>query len=96
MLESDSSTRTGDWVQEFALVPEAGNLLHPAHRFASQLIAVHLREGDRIRFSPRGLTWAWGRFRATPDGPGGAAPSYNLEEASAQHAEQSEIPKYFK
>jgi hypothetical protein len=96
MLETDQSLHTGDWVQDFVLLPEAGNLLHPAHRIPDQMIAVRLHEGERIQFAPRNLVWVWGTFRASPGDPAGLLPLYLLDQARAKRADKSEIAKYFR
>ena len=96
MMESDRSRHTGDWVRDFVLLPEAGNLLHPAHRIPDEMIAVRLREGERIQFSPRRLVWVWGTFRASPRDPAGLQPLYDLDRARVQLADKSDIPKYFR
>ena len=85
----------GDHVADFVLLPEAGNLLHPAHRSGDQMIAVHLRQGDLSRFSPMGLVWVWGTLRMSPGDPHGLKPLYALEQARSQAADQTEIGKYF-
>jgi hypothetical protein len=33
MFEKDRALREGEWVRDFVLLPEAGHILHPAHRF---------------------------------------------------------------
>jgi len=96
MVESDRSRHTGDWVRDFVLLPEAGNLLHPAHRIPDEMIAVRLREGERIQFSPRRLVWVWGTFRASPGDPAGLQRLYGLDRARVQLADKSDIPKYFR
>jgi hypothetical protein len=96
MLESDHPLHTGDSIRDFVLLPEAGNLLHPAHRITDQMIVVHLRAGEQIQFSPRSLVWAWGIFRAAPGGPSYLQPIYHLDQAQAKHADKSEISKYFR
>jgi hypothetical protein len=96
MVESDRSDHAGDWVRDFVLLPEAGNLLHPAHRIPDQMIAVRLREDEQIQFSPRSLVWVWGTFRASSGDPAGIQPLYHLDEARVKLADKSEIPKYFR
>jgi hypothetical protein len=64
MMDGDRSIRKDQWVQDFVLLPEAGNLMHPAHRIRDQMIAVHLEPDTRIQFSPRALVWAWGNLQA--------------------------------
>jgi hypothetical protein len=87
---------TGEWVREFMLLPEAGNLLHPAHRIRDQMIAIHLEDGQRIRFSPRRLTWVWGRFGVLSEPTVRSEPLYTLERARAKPADRADILRYFK
>jgi hypothetical protein len=96
MFETDRVYGEGEWVRDFVLLPEAGNLLHPAHRFGDQMVAVHLAPEARVRFSRRALVWVWGTFRASAGDPAGPKPLYALECARAQLAERAEIVKYFK
>jgi hypothetical protein len=96
MMEDDRPIGTGDLVHEFILLPEAGNLLHPAHRLEDQMIEVHLRESDPIPFSPRSLVWVWGALRDTPGNPEGSKALYHLEQAQAQMASKDDIREYFK
>lgn len=96
MMQSDRSTGKDPWVQDFVLLPEAGNLLHPAHRMRDQMIAVHLEDGARIQFAPRALVWVWGNFRASAGlGPRSEA-LYVLYRAHAKPAERADIRRYFK
>jgi hypothetical protein len=62
MTEGDGATGTGELVRDFMLRPEAGNALHPAHRFGDQMVAVHLQEGNQIRFSPKNLVSGGGNL----------------------------------
>ena len=95
MMESDRPIRTGELVREFVLLPDAGSLLHPAHRFGDQMIAVHLRVGDEIEFVPRNLVWAKGILRASAGDPTGAKPLYDLEEATVRPANKTDMKRYF-
>ena len=96
MLESDRSTRKDQWVQDFVLVPEAGNLMHPAHRIRDQMIAVHLEDGTRIQFVPRSLVWVWGNLRASGGLGLRSEALYVLERARAKPADRADIQRYFK
>jgi len=96
MVESDRPLHTGDPVRDFVLLPESGNILHPAHRIPDQMIEVRLREGEQIHFSPRSMLWVWGTLRASPEDPNGIQPLYHLDEARAKRADKSEISAYFK
>jgi hypothetical protein len=95
MVDGDTTAHSGDLVRDFFLLPDAGNLLHPAHRFGDQMIGVHLREGDRVPFSPRRLVWVWGTFRASPGDPSGPRPLYCLESAQTQIADRKDIERHF-
>ena len=96
MLESGQPVRSGDWVQDFVLVPDAGNLLHPAHRIPDEMIAVRLQDGEQIQLSLRSLVWVRGRFRPTPGDPAGFQPLYRIDHARAQLADKSDISRYFR
>jgi hypothetical protein len=95
MADGDKPVHASDLVQDFVLLPEAGNLLDPAHRFGDQMIRVHLNESDRIPFSPGQLIWVWGTFRASRGDPSGPTPLYSLEGARAQAADRADIARYF-
>ena len=96
MMDGDRSVRKNQWVQDFVLLPEAGTLLHPAHRIRDQMIAVHLEDGTRIQFSPRALVWVWGNLKTSAGlGPRSEA-LYTLERARAKPAGKSDILTYFK
>lgn len=96
MVDGDRVLREGAPVQDFVLLPEAGNLLHPAHRFGDQMVAVHLDDNSRIRFSLGAMVWVWGAFRASPGDPAGPKPLYSLERAHALPADKKDIRTYFK
>lgn len=96
MMQSDRSAGKGQWIRDFVLLPEAGNLLHPAHRIRDQMIAVHLDDDARIQFAPRALVWVWGNFRLSAGlGPGSEA-LYVIERARTKPADRADIQRYFK
>jgi hypothetical protein len=96
MMESDRPVRKDKWVQDFVLMPEAGNLMHPAHRVPDQMIAVHLEHDNRIQFSPRALVWAWGNLQASAGLGRRSEALYILKRASAKAAGKADIQRYFK
>jgi hypothetical protein len=96
MSAGDRALGEGEWVQDFVLLPGAGNFLHPAHRFGDQMISVHLEPDARVRFSAKALIWVWGTFHASAGDPAGPTPLSALERAHVQKAERGEILKYFK
>jgi len=95
-MMDDHPIGTGDLVYEFILLPEPGNLLHPAHRLEDQMIEVHLCGSDPIRFSPRSLVWVWGVLHDAPGTPEGSKALYRLDQSRAQMARREEIQEYFK
>ena len=95
MMESERVPREGEWVREFYLLPDAGNIFHPAHRDGDQMIAVHLADDALVRFSQRELVWVWGSFQSLPGDAEGSRPFYALERAHARRADESEIRRYF-
>ena len=96
MLDGERTISRGEWVREFILLPEAGNLMHPAHRIRDQMITIHLEGGQRIQFSPRALTWVWGSFGVSPEPSVRSKPLYTLERARAKLADRADIQRYFK
>jgi hypothetical protein len=96
MVDGDQPAGKGEWVRDFVLLPEAGNLLHPAHRIPDQMIAVSLEDPKRIQFSPRALVWVWGNFRVSSERAVRSKPLYRLEQARVIPAGKGEIQRYFK
>lgn len=95
MADGDKAIHADDLVQEFVLLPEAGNFMDPANRFGDQMVSVRLRESDRIPFLSRRLVWVWGTFRASRGDPSGPTPLYSLENARVQAADPADIGQYF-
>lgn len=94
MFEGNQPLQERQWIGEFVLLPEPGNLLHPAHRFGDQMIAVHLL--TPARFLPRGLVWAWGTLRPLKANARGPEPLYAIEQAQTRPASESEIGKHYR
>src|ERR1022692_4843024 len=96
MMDGDRPLRDGERVVNFVLLPDAGTLLHAAHRFGDQMIDVRLEAGGPVRFSERSLVWVWGTLRMLPGDPLGHAPLFVLEHARTEPASKADIQKYFK
>ena len=96
MMDGTQPIAAGQQVNSFVLLPDAGNLLHPAHRFGDQMITVHLRENDTIQFSPRALAWVWGTLQTAPGDPAGGESLYALGNARAELAPKTDIRKHFR
>lgn len=95
MMDGEHVAREGEWVREFYLLPDAGHVFHPAHRDGDQMIAVHIEDGVRVRFSSRTLVWVWGSLQSLPGDPDGPRPLYTLERAHAQLADKADVRRYF-
>jgi hypothetical protein len=96
MMDGASPIRAGQPTKTFVLLPDAGNIMHAAHRFGDQTIAVHLRDRDTIEFSPKALVWVWGTLQSSPGDPTGSEPLYALGNARAELAPKADIDKYFR
>lgn len=96
LMDGERPVRDGERVQGFVLLPDAGNPVHPAHRFGDQMIDVRLEAGNEVRFSGRSLVWVWGRLRMLAGDPSGHKALYILENARSEPANEADIPKYFK
>lgn len=96
MTDTGGAVPEGKWIQEFVLLPDAGNALHPAHRFGDQMIGVHLKGDLYVQFCARSLVWVSGVFRELPGDPAGSVPLYSLEDGTVQAADPNEISRYFR
>lgn len=96
MMDSGRPIRDGEPVQRFVLLPDAGNPLHPAHRFGDQMIDVRIGGGNRVSFSERSLVWVWGTLRMLSGDTSGHEPLYVLEDAHTNPADTADIQKYYK
>jgi hypothetical protein len=63
MMDGYRPSRDGATVDMFVLLPEAGQVLHPAHRIPNQMVEVHPTHG--VVFHNRDLVWASGMLNRT-------------------------------
>jgi len=96
MMSNGSPSVEGGWVRDFILMPEAGNLMHPAHRYPDQMIAVHLRTDKGVQFRSRELVWVWGGLEVSPGIGTGPEALYELRDARAEPADKADIHRYFR
>ena len=71
-------------------MPEAGHLLHPAHREPDEMVDVRLAEP--IPCNDRALIWAEGFLKRGAGGPGAA---YSLNRAHVSRADELAISQWF-
>jgi hypothetical protein len=96
MMEGPQPVRDGERVQGFVLLPDAGSLWHPAHRFGDEMIDVRLSVGNEVQFAERSLVWVWGTLQMLPGDPSGHQPLYVLENARSEPASGADIGKSFR
>ena len=78
------------------LLPETGNLMHPAHRFGDQMIAVQTRTDRPLHISAGTLVWASGTFHMLDGDPTAPQPLYRISEADVKPATPAEVARYFR
>ena len=96
MTDYGRPLRADELVHGFLLLPEAGNFLHPAHRAADQMIAVHLAAGHEVPFANRHLVLVTGTLRQQPGNPAGEQALFLLNEADARLIERGDVGNYYK
>lgn len=96
MADDGHTIADNTWVEKFILLPDPGNVIHPAHRYGDQMIIVRLTRDARVRFFDRGLVWVTGRMCAYAGKPTGTQPLYSLEDARVEHAGIGDIKRNFR
>ena len=87
-------TRDGVPVEMFVLTPDAGQLLHPAHRLPDQMVEIWPNRPTQFRF--RSLTWVTGLLARTRARRQGDKALYAMTGAEVHPAVQSDITLWFK
>ncbi len=96
MMDNEPAIPDGKLVSNFVLVPEAGALLHPAHRDPDETIDIRLRAGGAIRFETRRLVWAEGRLSSCYVSDRSSDPLYCLTDAAVRDADPGDINRFFR
>lgn len=94
MMDGSHPVRDGVLIQTFILMPEAGQLLHPAHRIPDEMVEVWLAGGQSIPFLDRTLVWVEGDLRPVNDGASPGNASYAMKEAAVERAPASDIVRW--
>jgi len=92
MMDGYKSVPDGTPITTFMLMPEAGHLLHPAHRDPDERVEVRLADGSPVPYSDRAMTWAEGYLKRSEKGAGAA---YALEQATVSRADERAISQWF-
>jgi hypothetical protein len=95
MMDGYQPVRDGTPVSMFILMPEAGHLLHPAHRIPSQMVEIRLTSGHSIPYRDRSLVWVTGLLGNTSGTVNGEHADYAMTEASTAFAEDRDIARWF-
>lgn len=95
-MDADRPMHDGERAGAFVLLPDAGTLIHPAHRFGDQMISVRLRAGDTFQFHAGELVWVHGTLRYLPGDSTGSIALYRLEQARVEPAHHGDIGRYFR
>jgi hypothetical protein len=103
-MDGRTPSPDGSPVSMFVLMPEAGHMLHPAHRIPDQMVEVWPASPVPFRF--RSLVWSTGNLARTrgphgwhderPQGRQEEGPLYSMAAADVQPALQSDITLWFK
>jgi hypothetical protein len=93
MMDGYQPSRDGVTVDMFVLLPEAGQLLHPAHRIPNQMVEVH--PSHPVVFHYRDLIWATGILNRTIGSSRNEKAAYAMVAAEVTPASERDIGKWF-
>jgi hypothetical protein len=94
MMDGYRSSPDGTTVNMFILMPEAGQLFHPAHRVPDQMVEIWLT--SPVTFRDRSLVWVSGvLWRTTAPAKSNRA-GYAIKEANVEPASDSDIALWFR
>lgn len=94
MMEGYQPAPDGAPVDMFILLPEAGQLLHPAQRIPNQMVEVRPRRPVLLR--RRELVWAVGTLNRTAGKPAEEKAAWAMSDAEVDAAAQRDIGKWFR
>jgi len=86
--------RDGAPVEMFILLPEAGQILHPAHHVPDQMVEIWPKRPTQLRF--RSLVWATGILARKPGRREGDKALYAMTDSDVKPTVQSDITLWFK
>jgi hypothetical protein len=93
MMDPYKPWRDGTPVDQFVLLPEAGQWLHPAHHIPNQMVEIRLRRP--MPFGYRRLVWASGVLGRTPGKPEEGKALYQIADAIVEPAAERDISRWF-
>lgn len=95
MMDSYKPVPDDTPVETFILMPEAGHLLHPAHREAGEMVEVWMPLDTPIRFTDRRLVWVSGMLRRKQGKPEEGIAAYTMSNAVVRLAAERQIRDWF-
>jgi hypothetical protein len=95
MMDGYKPVRGGTPVKMFVLMPEAGQLLHPAHRIPDEMVEVWLGGDAPVPYKDRELVWATGQLRRVRLKAEEGTALYALTAAAVEPAAQRDITRWF-
>ena len=93
MMDGDEPFHEGAAVRAFLLLPDAGHILHPAHRIPDQMVKVTLATPGVFRY--RRLVWVSGTFGRTGKTERSGQAMYEITNGSVSFASDAEIVRWF-
>jgi hypothetical protein len=93
MMDRYQPAKEGERVEMFMLLPEAGQIMHPAHREPAQMIEIRLVRAAPFRY--RRLTWVTGKLTPVKRRSDSEQAFYSMREATAEPAAQRDITHWF-
>jgi len=95
MMDSYRPVPDGTPVETFMLMPDAGHLLHPAHREAEEMVEVWMPLDGPIRYSDRRLVWVSGMLRRKEAKPREGVAAFSMANAEVRLAAERQIREWF-
>ncbi|MCU1325679.1 MAG: hypothetical protein JWN34_1049 [Bryobacterales bacterium] len=95
VMDGDRPVPDGTRVTTFVLMPEAGHLMHPAHRNSEEMVEVHLAPGLTVPYRDRTLSWAVGNLERKAGKPRFGQAAWVMSNAYVQRAVQRDIARWF-
>jgi hypothetical protein len=95
MMDGYKPAPDGTPVETFMLMPDAGHLLHPAHREPEDMVEVWMPLDSPVRYSDRRLIWVSGMLRRKEAKPREGVAAFTLSDAEVRFAAERQIRDWF-
>lgn len=90
MMDPHGPGASGSQIKTFTLMPDAGLMIHPAHRHPDQMVTIKLSPTASAKFLVRSLVFAKGRFEKV-NALDPSEPLYILTDATVRSASTGEL-----